>query len=451
MIGMVMLMGLVTKNAILLVDYTNQCTARRGSRSRDALLKAGPVRLRPILMTTLAMILGMLPSAIGKRRGRRVPRADFDRDHRRPDHLDAAHAGGRSGVVPVAGAVHGADEGVARASACGAAPRRARRGRRHPHAPRSAGCWPSPMRSGRARPRAAGSVVAGCAWRSDWSCRSTGRCEIALDAQRVAEGRVRGRSCRRRARRRGASGVPAIGGSVVPIHAGAAVPGDSHPCRHLRSGRTAFQAAFTRQNIMQLNLVQPLYTGGRLRTLMRHRPRRPRRARLSLDRSRQELQAAGGRDVLPGADERTGRAGRRRGRPTRRQLPVAGAKARFEAGTAARLDVLRAEVEVANAQRALIRAQSAVGRSRTRRCAPCCRCRRSTTLALKGTLDDGETLPDAGDPACHARRPPGPAGPRRPPADRRRYSVALANARVEAEPRLDGQPAVPGGRHQRCC
>ena len=65
MIGIVMLMGLVTKNAILLVDLTNQLRARGGLSVRDAILKAGPVRLRPILMTTIAMILGMLPSAMG--------------------------------------------------------------------------------------------------------------------------------------------------------------------------------------------------------------------------------------------------------------------------------------------------------------------------------------------------------------------------------------------------
>ena len=64
MIGVVMLMGLVTKNAILLVDYTNQLR-REGLSLKDALLKAGPVRLRPIVMTTVAMILGMLPSAVG--------------------------------------------------------------------------------------------------------------------------------------------------------------------------------------------------------------------------------------------------------------------------------------------------------------------------------------------------------------------------------------------------
>jgi HAE1 family hydrophobic/amphiphilic exporter-1 len=62
MIGLIMLMGLVTKNAILLVDFTNQARARGLARD-EALVKAGSTRLRPIVMTTLAMIFGMLPLA----------------------------------------------------------------------------------------------------------------------------------------------------------------------------------------------------------------------------------------------------------------------------------------------------------------------------------------------------------------------------------------------------
>ncbi len=63
LIGVIMLMGLVTKNAILLVDYT--ITLRhRGMSREEALLKAGPVRLRPIIMTTAAMVFGMLPTAL---------------------------------------------------------------------------------------------------------------------------------------------------------------------------------------------------------------------------------------------------------------------------------------------------------------------------------------------------------------------------------------------------
>ena len=64
MIGIVFLMGLVTKNAILLVDFANR-GQRDGLSRNDALLAAGQVRLRPILMTTAAMIFGMLPLAIG--------------------------------------------------------------------------------------------------------------------------------------------------------------------------------------------------------------------------------------------------------------------------------------------------------------------------------------------------------------------------------------------------
>jgi hydrophobe/amphiphile efflux-1 (HAE1) family protein len=63
-IGFIMLMGLVVKNAILLVDFANQ-SQRAGMSQFDAVLNAGQVRLRPIIMTTLAMIFGMLPMAIG--------------------------------------------------------------------------------------------------------------------------------------------------------------------------------------------------------------------------------------------------------------------------------------------------------------------------------------------------------------------------------------------------
>jgi HAE1 family hydrophobic/amphiphilic exporter-1 len=76
MIGLIMLMGLVTKNAILLVDFTNQARAK-GTTRDEALVKAGSTRLRPIVMTTLAMIFGMLPSAfvIGSGAELRAPMA----------------------------------------------------------------------------------------------------------------------------------------------------------------------------------------------------------------------------------------------------------------------------------------------------------------------------------------------------------------------------------------
>ncbi len=68
MIGVIMLMGLVTKNAILLVDNANEHRAR-GLERRKALVEAGRIRLRPIMMTTAAMIFGMLPIAIGMGEG----------------------------------------------------------------------------------------------------------------------------------------------------------------------------------------------------------------------------------------------------------------------------------------------------------------------------------------------------------------------------------------------
>ena len=63
MIGVIMLMGLVTKNGILLVDFTNQLRAAGGERA-ESLRSAGRIRLRPIIMTTVAMIFGMLPLAL---------------------------------------------------------------------------------------------------------------------------------------------------------------------------------------------------------------------------------------------------------------------------------------------------------------------------------------------------------------------------------------------------
>lgn len=65
MIGIIMLMGLVTKNGVLLVDFINTLRHREGLDRDAAILKAGPIRLRPILMTTLALIFGMLPIALG--------------------------------------------------------------------------------------------------------------------------------------------------------------------------------------------------------------------------------------------------------------------------------------------------------------------------------------------------------------------------------------------------
>jgi hydrophobic/amphiphilic exporter-1 (mainly G- bacteria), HAE1 family len=77
LIGLIMLMGLVTKNAILLVDYAKVLQQRDGMSRRDAVIQAGRTRLRPIIMTTLAMIFGMMPLflAIGAGAEMRAPMA----------------------------------------------------------------------------------------------------------------------------------------------------------------------------------------------------------------------------------------------------------------------------------------------------------------------------------------------------------------------------------------
>lgn len=65
LIGVILLMGIVAKNAILLVDFAKWRREEDGIPLRDALIDAGRVRLRPILMTTLALIAGMIPVALG--------------------------------------------------------------------------------------------------------------------------------------------------------------------------------------------------------------------------------------------------------------------------------------------------------------------------------------------------------------------------------------------------
>jgi HAE1 family hydrophobic/amphiphilic exporter-1 len=64
MIGIILLFGLVTKNSILLVDYANQLR-ERGLDKVEAMRRAAPVRMRPVLMTAIAMIFGALPAALG--------------------------------------------------------------------------------------------------------------------------------------------------------------------------------------------------------------------------------------------------------------------------------------------------------------------------------------------------------------------------------------------------
>jgi HAE1 family hydrophobic/amphiphilic exporter-1 len=66
MIGMVLLIGLVAKNSILLVDLTNQYRENRGMGVDEALRMACPIRMRPVVMTSLTLILAMLPAAVSR-------------------------------------------------------------------------------------------------------------------------------------------------------------------------------------------------------------------------------------------------------------------------------------------------------------------------------------------------------------------------------------------------
>ncbi len=79
MIGLLLLMGIVKKNSIILVDYANEVRGDGETMTaREAMVKAGPVRLRPILMTALATLMAAVPSAMGLGPGKetRGPMAD---------------------------------------------------------------------------------------------------------------------------------------------------------------------------------------------------------------------------------------------------------------------------------------------------------------------------------------------------------------------------------------
>jgi len=78
MIGLLLLMGIVKKNSIILVDYAKEVREHEGCDARNAMLKAGPIRLRPILMTAVATLMAAVPSALGLGPGKetRGPMAD---------------------------------------------------------------------------------------------------------------------------------------------------------------------------------------------------------------------------------------------------------------------------------------------------------------------------------------------------------------------------------------
>jgi multidrug efflux pump len=60
-VGLITLIGLIAKNGILIVEFSNQLREREGLTKRDAVVKAAMIRLRPILMTTVSMLVAMIP------------------------------------------------------------------------------------------------------------------------------------------------------------------------------------------------------------------------------------------------------------------------------------------------------------------------------------------------------------------------------------------------------
>ncbi|MDH4065141.1 MAG: efflux RND transporter permease subunit, partial [Acidobacteriota bacterium] len=432
MIGMVMLMGLVTKNAILLIDLTNQ-HVREGLSVEDAILKAGPIRLRPILMTTLAMILGMLPSALGRGEGgefrapisiatigglitstaltlvvvpvaylllaRIVARVKAWRAGPSPTLHPAARIAGIVLVLALVGWALSASNAFAQTGT-------GRPGRGPvPTAPTaSAASVVSPGSiAPDAPPPAAGldlSLLEAAPPRSAPSAsQAPGLLSLTFDeaverALTANEGlKVVGEQMREsqaRVSEARANYLPQVNFSYLYT------PSQKFPLIRIPAGifgpdETTFQAGFTRENIVALDISQPLYTGGRLTNAHAIQEAGLDASRLAMERARQELQY-GVVEVFYNALLKQQGVGvaEEQIRLTETQLGLA--KARYDAGTVARLDVLQAEVQLANARARRIQMRAEVDAAlqavRTLLSLP-----QGQALALVGTLDDGREIP----------------------------------------------------------
>ena len=82
-IGIILLIGLVKKNAILMIDFALAAERNEGKSSRDSIYEACLLRFRPIMMTTMAAMLGAVPLALGTRHGLGIPPSPGNRHHRR--------------------------------------------------------------------------------------------------------------------------------------------------------------------------------------------------------------------------------------------------------------------------------------------------------------------------------------------------------------------------------
>jgi outer membrane protein len=381
-----MLMGLVTKNAILLVDYTNQLR-REGLPLRDALLKAGPVRLRPIVMTTVAMILGMLPSAVGSGDG-----SEF----RAP--ISIATIGGLITstmltlvVIPVAYLLLG-------------------------HAVERVRAWrQQPMPAGlRTAARVAGvlillalmgaflSVASAFAQPPSPAAQATAS-QGPLTIERALEiARTRNESLKvsQERLRESQSAVAEARAAFLPsldvnfLY----TPAQASPLLKIPAGvfgptEQTFRANLVRENVVRFDVSQPLYTGGRLNHAYGAQAATQEASRLDLERAQQALTLRVYETFYAAlmADQGV-RVSTEGVEIAQRHLELA--QIRFNAGSAARLDVLRAEVELANARAKQIRARSSAEVSyqalRTVLSLP-----QNDPLRLAGTLDEVPALPAA--------------------------------------------------------
>ncbi len=422
MIGMVMLMGLVTKNAILLIDMTNHYV-REGKPVEEAILTAGPIRLRPILMTTLAMILGMLPSALGRGEG-----GEF----RAP--ISIATIGGLITstaltlvVVPVAYLL------LARFLD------RVKTWSRHPLAAR---LQPAVRVTGvlilvvlvgwflsvtGAFAQTGGTQVP----RSPMPTGSTleltfdqalERALSANESLKVVQEQVR--ETQGRVEEAKTTFLPSVNLNFLYT------PAQRFPLIRIPAGifgadEQTFEAGFTRRNIMQVDVSQPIYTSGRLTNAYGIQASALDASKLQLERARQELRyrvvetfyaALMNEEGVRVAEEQIALA--------TRQLELA--KARFAAGSVARLDVLQAEVELANSKARRIQARASVDTAyqslRTVLSLP-----QSQAVALRGNLDERpETITRESLDAAIPSRPDLRAFSAR--KGMAQHAVALANA-----------------------
>ena len=136
LMGAIMCMGVATANSILMVSFARERLAEHGDAVRAA-IEAGFTRFRPVLMTALAMIIGMVPMALGARRRRRAERAARPGGDRRPllatvatlVFVPAVFPAARTGARTAGVAPTGAHKELAPAGGPSGTPRRRTRGR----------------------------------------------------------------------------------------------------------------------------------------------------------------------------------------------------------------------------------------------------------------------------------------------------------------------------------